>query len=110
MNQGQAVEVLETIHELYPRNFDVTDKKMELFIPQLKKMDYKGVMRKLSDFATKHPYPPTLAEIAVYPPQKNEALEKMRRWEEEAKQVPEETKQAFRKKLNQLIEAKQHDS
>ncbi|MYL50280.1 hypothetical protein GLV98_12350 [Halobacillus litoralis] len=110
MNQRQAVEVLETIHELYPRNFDVTDKKMALFIPQLKKMDYKGVMRKLSDFATKHPYPPTLAEIAVYPPQKNEALEKMRRWEEEAKQVPEETKQHFRQEIKKLMRDKSHDS
>ncbi|MDL4839499.1 hypothetical protein [Aquibacillus rhizosphaerae] len=89
MNENQAFEVLDTIAELYPK-YGITKRKVNILLPQLKLMDYNNVLEKLSAYAADYPYPPTLAEIAAYPPATNIYLEQMRQWKREAAQVPEE--------------------
>lgn len=103
MNRMEAVDVLRTIAALYPK-FHVTDRLGKIWIPQLEKMDYAGVMDNLSTFAAYHPYPPTLAEIASYLPEPNRLEEKMKVWEEEAQKVPESLKEHFRKEFEKLME------
>lgn len=105
MDKNQAIEILETIHEIYPR-FELTDRKIEVLIPQLKKMDYDRVMSRLNDHIVSNPFPPSIAEIAAYAPEKNEHLEKVEKWKREAAQVPESKKREFYDAVKKLIEDK----
>ena len=102
MNHDEAVEVLKTIEEVYGDKFPRMKRKAELWISQLKKMKYDPVMRRLTNHVVKSPFPPTLSEIAVYEVADNGMAEKMARWKKEAAEVPEETKQLFIEKLNEL--------
>lgn len=102
MNANQAFDVLDTIAELYPK-FVITKRKVDILLPQLKQMDYNNVLEKLSAYAVACPYPPTLAEIAAYPPATNNHLEQMRQWQKEASQVTEETKRQFKQQLDTLF-------
>ncbi|RWZ54563.1 hypothetical protein EQV77_14945 [Halobacillus fulvus] len=110
MNHNQAIEVLETISELYPRKFDITERVAKILIPKLLKMDFDGVIGKLSDYAVSNPFPPTVSDIAVYPPEENRHLERMKEWEEEAAEVSDEVRKLFLKKLNSLAEEKSDES
>ncbi|MCP3027632.1 hypothetical protein [Halobacillus sp. A5] len=103
MRHEEAADVLETIEELFGGKFVITERKIEVFIPQLMKMEYKPVMEKVFDYASRYPFPPTLADIAVYPPQSNDYLKKKKQWDEEAAQVPEETKRRFEEKFAALL-------
>ncbi|WP_101841954.1 hypothetical protein [Halobacillus sp. Marseille-P3879] len=103
MNYDQAVEVLQMIRELYPGKFEVSKTKAAVMIPQLEKMEFEPVKKKLSEYAGQYPFPPTLADIAVYPPIKNPYLEKMKKWDQEAEEVSDETKQLLQEKLDELI-------
>ncbi|WP_117149116.1 MULTISPECIES: hypothetical protein [Paraliobacillus] len=102
MNANQAFDIIDTIAELYPK-FVITKRKVDILLPQLKQMDYNNVLEKLSAYAAAYPYPPTLAEIAAYPPAPNIYLEQMRQWKKEAAQVPEETKLQFKQLLDTLF-------
>ncbi len=108
MERNQALEILRTINDVYPR-FDLTDRKIKALLPQLERMDYERVMAKFSNYMISSPYPPTLADIAAYAPKENKHLEKMKAWEEEAAKVPDETKRQFREKLKQLVMEKNND-
>ncbi|MCA0970828.1 hypothetical protein LCM20_09520 [Halobacillus litoralis] len=110
MNKNEAIEVLETITELYPRKFEITERVAKMLIPKLLEMDYSGVMNKLSDFAVKSPFPPTIAEIAVYEPEANKHLDQMKAWEAEAADVSDEVRSIFLKKLNALAKGKTDES
>lgn len=105
MERNQALEILKTINEIYPR-FNLTERKIKILLPELEKMDYKRVMAKLSDYMTSNPFPPTLADIAAYAPEENKHLEEMKQWQREAEQVPDEVKQQFQRKMQQLIREK----
>lgn len=105
MERNQAIEILETINELYPR-FELTERKIEIMVPQLEKMDYPRVMARLNEHIVNNSFPPTLAEIAAYAPPKNETLEKMKQWKKEAAEVPLEVKEKFREEMKKLFEEK----
>ncbi|MEC5425303.1 hypothetical protein QGM71_17615 [Virgibacillus sp. C22-A2] len=110
MTHEEAIDVLETIADVYPK-FEITKKKAKLILPPLKQMDYNGVMDKLAAFVARHPYAPTIAEIAAYPPEPNEYLAKMDQWREDAVNVSAETKERFRMSLLKLIaEKSNHES
>lgn len=108
MNKQEAVNVLETIRDIYPK-FEVSKKKGHMLIPQLIQMDYACVMEKLSAYVGTHPFAPTLADIAAYPPVCNDHLENISMWRAEAATVPSEVKQAFHKQLTQLLKDKTND-
>ncbi|WP_404452563.1 hypothetical protein LG329_00275 [Virgibacillus necropolis] len=105
MNKQEAINVLETIRDIYPK-FEVTKRKASLLIPQLKQMDYPLVMKKLSAFVATHPYAPTLAEIAVYPEEDNVHLANIHKWRAEADKVPIELKHAFHERMVKLLKEK----
>ncbi|GAB3053410.1 hypothetical protein [Virgibacillus ainsalahensis] len=107
MTKEEAFDVLEIIQEFYP-NVTMGERKIRVFIPQLLKMDYEGVIRNLSAHVVSHQYAPTLMEIASYLEEPNMHLEELRAWQEEAARVPEETKRQFQEALNKLVEACRH--
>ncbi|WP_106497296.1 replicative helicase loader/inhibitor [Lentibacillus sp. Marseille-P4043] len=108
MNHHEAMDVLETITQLYPKS-ELTKKKAQMIIPQFKQMDYQRVMDRLKQHVATSPHPPTVAEIADYPPEKNEALSKIREWQHEASRVPKATKMRFQEQLRKLIMEKSYD-
>ncbi|WP_226582153.1 hypothetical protein [Halobacillus litoralis] len=103
MTYQEAVEVLKTIEEVYGDQFPLTKRKVALMIAQLEKMDYEPVMNRLSEHVTESPFPPKLADIAVYKVPENKTLEKMKQWKKEADEVSDETKQMFKEKVNELL-------
>lgn len=105
MIKEEALEVLQTINEMYPR-FDLTKRKAKMLVPNLKQMDYQGVMKNLSAYIMEHPYPPMLSEIAAYQDVEESHLEEMEKWQEEAKKVSPKVKEQFREQFEQLIKAK----
>lgn len=105
MTNQEALDVLKTINEMYPR-FNLTKRKAALLIPNLKPMDYDGVMANLSAYVMDHPYPPLLSEIAAYPDEGEANFEKIERWREEAEKVPQEVKDHFMKEMQELLERK----
>ncbi|WP_138416622.1 hypothetical protein [Aquibacillus sediminis] len=109
MTYEEAVEILETIHEVYP-NFTISERKVRILIPQLKQMDYQGVLAKLSTYVGQNPFAPTLADIAVYPPKENHYLHQMKNLRKQTRRVPEETKRNFQLQMQQLIkEVSKHE-
>ncbi len=104
MNYDQALEILRTIREMYgDHKFPMTKRKVNLMISQLETMDYDKVMSRVEEHVRNSPYPPALCDIAVYEVPDNGMSEKMKQWEKEAAEVPEETKRLFEEKLNELI-------
>lgn len=102
MNRDQALDVLDTIDDLYEK-YDLTQRKVKILLPQLMKMDYDRVLQRLSSFVAEYSYAPTLAEIAAYPPVPNTFVEQVQQWKLEADQVPEETKRQFKEQIEQLF-------
>ncbi|WP_186579725.1 replicative helicase loader/inhibitor [Aquibacillus kalidii] len=103
MTHDEAVDVLETIAEVYPR-YELTKKKAAILLPQLKQMDYQLVLAKLSAYVADHPFAPTIAEIAAYPAKQNEHIRLINQWKQEAENVPQETKQAFQLQMKRLVD------
>lgn len=109
MTKEEALEILKTINEMYPR-FNLTKRKAMLLIPNLQNMDYPGVMNNLSAFVMDNPYPPMLSEIAAYADEGDTALTEVKAWQEEAKKVPPEVKERFRKQFEQLVGQKRGET
>ncbi|RDW17500.1 hypothetical protein CWR48_13320 [Oceanobacillus arenosus] len=105
MLQQEAIEVLKTINEMYPK-FNLTKRKAAMLLPNLKEMDYPGVMRNLSLFIMQSPYPPMLSEIAAYPEVADSHIEEMLKWHEEAEKVPPELKKQLLEAFEKLVEKK----
>src|SRR5699024_1477624 len=105
MTNQEALDILKAINEMYPR-FNLTKRKATLLIPNLKKMDYKGVMKNLSAFVMDNPYPPLLNEIGAYTDEEEASVTEMDRWQEEAKKVSPAVKERFRKDMQKLLEQK----
>ncbi|MCK0471420.1 replicative helicase loader/inhibitor [Halalkalibacter sp. APA_J-10(15)] len=104
MNSEQAAEILLTIKDVYPR-FELNERKTAILVPVLKKMDFEGVMAKLKEHIGKHPFPPTIAEIAHYPSGQDRLLKKIGKFEQEAEKEPPtpEQKQEFNQKFKELM-------
>lgn len=105
MNEQEAILVLETIKDVYPR-YDISRKKATILIKELLLMDYDRVMKKMGNHVATHPYPPTIKEIAAYLEQDNEERNKLEAWRQQAKDVPFSFKQTFHKQMQQLIKEK----
>lgn len=107
MNKQEAIHVLETIKNVYPK-YDITKEKAKMLIPQLLAMDYSSVLERLAKHVATHPYPPTISEIAVYETKRNKQLETLKKWREEAAHVPVELKETFHKQMLHVIREKSY--
>ncbi|MGY0691885.1 hypothetical protein ACW2QC_03720 [Virgibacillus sp. FSP13] len=108
MNHSEAMDILETITQLYPKS-EMPRKKAQIIMSQFKHMDYQRVKDRLAQHVATYHYPPTVAEIAAYPPEKNDTLPKIREWQHEASKVPKATKMRFQEQLRKLIMEKSND-
>ena len=105
MTKANVLELFKLIKSIYP-NFEVTQEKINIWASVMKDMDFDRVMARAREHVQENKFPPTIAEISAYAPKENKALEKMERWQREAEQVPDEVKQRFRQKMQQLIQEK----
>lgn len=105
MNRDQVVQLFKEIKSVYP-TFEVSTSKVNTWARMMRKMDFDRVMAKFDQHSLENKYPPTIAEIAAYAPEKNEHLEKMRQWEREAAQVSPEVKKEFARQMKKLFKDK----
>lgn len=108
MNRDQVIELFKLLKSVYP-NFEVSSEKVDAWTRLMKTMDFERVMIKAEKFVLENKFPPTVAEIAAYPPEKNKHLEKMRKWKKEASEVSPEVKENFRRELEKLFKEKTND-
>ncbi|MDY0404218.1 replicative helicase loader/inhibitor [Virgibacillus sp. 179-BFC.A HS] len=108
MTRNEAIRVLETIKEIYPK-FEISNTKAKMLLPKLEEMDFEGVLQKLAAYVATHPYPPTIQEIAAYLPTNDNRLQQIDSWRKEAACVSPTTKRHFRQKLYQLLQEKCHE-
>lgn len=105
MEREHVVKLFKEIKNIYP-TFEVSTEKVNTWARMMKKMDNNRVMAKLEEHSLVNKFPPTIAEISAYAPEKNEHLEKMRQWEKEAAKVPQSVKDDFRKQMKKLFQEK----
>ncbi|MEC1551557.1 replicative helicase loader/inhibitor [Bacillus haynesii] len=91
MEVNQAMEILQRIAAAYTK-FDLTGdvgkKRIELWIDHLSKLPYEPVLAKVDEHILNNRFPPSIAEIKVRQPEKNEFLAKQKEWERNAKYSP----------------------
>jgi len=102
MNKQEASHVLQTIKELYP-TFHLSQMKVAMLMRKLLPMDYEEVIKNVMKHVATHPYPPTIAEIAAYPKQQTEEIDKLDAWRKQAQDVSPEMKEQFFQKMYQLL-------
>jgi hypothetical protein len=101
MTEVEAMDILETISAAYP-HFDLTgsvgEKRISLWLTKLEKMPYTGVKKRLEEHLGKSHFPPSIAEISVSPPSRNQYLEQHRQWVQEGQQrIAHEKRQGITK-------------
>ena len=65
MTKTEAVKLLTLIESVYP-HFLVKDEMVLLWLQLCSKMDYEKMLEKLKTHIRKNPYPPMIADIAVF--------------------------------------------
>lgn len=87
MNRQQSQDIILRIAGSYTQ-FETTGeigkKRIEMWTSHLKDMPYERVLERLNQHIRENRFPPTIAEIAYYPPGKNQVLQDMEEWEKEA--------------------------
>lgn len=84
MDKKEVIQVLATIESVYPQ-FKISDETVLMWLRVMKEMDCKLVMKKLTAHIAKHPFPPVLAEIAVFQERENQFLQRTKHWEQEGR-------------------------
>lgn len=88
LEKEEAMKILRRLSAAYTR-FDLTgDVGMErigLWMEHLTEMPFKPVYDKVNEHISNKPFPPTISEIKVKQPAKNEFLEQQKEWERNAK-------------------------
>lgn len=105
MERKEVVDLFKFLKNIYP-NFEVDSGKADTWHRLMKDMDFERVMVKAEQHVQANKFPPTVAEIAAYAPAKNEHLEKMKRWEEEAAKVSPEKRARVSAEIQELIRSK----
>ena len=85
MDKKEVIQMLATIESVYPQ-FKISDETVLMWLRVAKGMDYKLVMQKLTAHIAKHPFPPALAEIAVFQEKENHFLQQIEQWEQEGRE------------------------
>ncbi len=105
MNKDEALEILRSLSDLFPA-YSLTKAKAKNLLPVFEKMDYERVKQNLYAYALEHTYPPTIADIAAFPPDKDDYMDKIKEWQKEAAKVTPEQKAAFLEQFQRLVKEK----
>ncbi|ELK47833.1 hypothetical protein QRD89_18685 [Halobacillus sp. ACCC02827] len=103
MTYEEAVKVLKTIKDFYPDKFQLTENTIAMLVPEIEKMEYVPVMKRLTAYVWENPFPPRLVDIASYPEEVEDQLEEERKWAQEAAAVSMETKRKFEEAMKNLM-------
>lgn len=79
MDRKQAFDILEIICGAYV-NFDITEKRAEIWCEMLGNMPYKPVLDNVKRHIRENKFPPTIAEIAANELGENEFLRMQEKW------------------------------
>lgn len=79
MTKGELFRLLVLIESIYSHCM-TKDETVLLWFNLCAEMDYERVMVKLHDHIRKSPYPPTIANLAVFKVEKNEFPKKFEMW------------------------------
>lgn len=105
MNRSEVIELFKLLKDVYP-TFEVSTPKVNTWTKLTKDMDNDRVLKKAEQHIAENKFPPTIAEIAAYAPEKNESLAKFNQWKKEAEKVSASKKAEFKRKMQELVKEK----
>ena len=79
MTKEEVVKLLILIESVYP-NCVFKDETVQQWFQFCSEMDYEKVMTKLKNHIRKSPFPPAIADIAVFPIEENDFPETLQKW------------------------------
>lgn len=79
MTKEEAVKLLILIESVYP-NCVFKDETVQQWFQFCSEMDYEKVMTKVKIHIRKCPFPPAIADIAVFPFEENDFPETLQKW------------------------------
>lgn len=79
MTPQEAMSILEHISAAYAR-FEITEKRVSVWLEHLEKMPYKKVLARLNHHIAEKAFPPTISEISAFDAPKNEFLNQHEQW------------------------------
>lgn len=81
MSKQELLEIMVAITNFYEK-FRVTEEKIEQWYPYMKEIEANDVKKKLRQYAIQNKFPPTISDLLVFAPPKNEFINKVKSWEE----------------------------
>ncbi|MBT2727994.1 hypothetical protein J7E63_13705 [Bacillus sp. ISL-75] len=79
MTKEEVVKLLILIESVYP-NCIFKDETVQQWFQFCSEMDYEKVMAKVKNHIRKSPFPPAIADIAVFPLEENNFPETLQKW------------------------------
>ncbi|MEH7255155.1 replicative helicase loader/inhibitor [Neobacillus niacini] len=79
MTKKAVMELLVLIESVYPHCI-FKNETIQQWFQFCSEMDYDKVLTKLKNHIRKSPYPPTIADIAVFHLEKNDFQERLQKW------------------------------
>lgn len=89
MTRDEVKELFKFLTYVYS-NFEVSSEKLDVWTRLLRNQNAKRVMRRAERHALEHRFPPTIADLTerVTEVHKNDFLEKVQKWKEDAVDKP----------------------
>lgn len=81
MSKHELLEIMITVTQFFEK-FNFTEEKIEEWYPYMKDLNADDVKEKLALYVKKNKYPPTLSDLLIFTPPKNEFINKVKKWEE----------------------------
>lgn len=101
MTKREVFSLLEKIKEVYP-HFEITQSVIDIWSEILKDANYNRSYKRFVAYAGENEFPPKPADIKAVAPKPNETLGLRDKWRKEAAEVPQETKDEFARRLEEL--------
>lgn len=89
MTRDEVKELFKFLTYVYS-NFEVSSEKLDVWTRLLRNQNAKRVMQRAERHALEHRFPPTIADLIerVTEAHKNDFLEKVKKWKEDAVDKP----------------------
>lgn len=103
MTKAEVLKLLVLIESVYS-NFIIKDETIQQWFVFCSDMDYEKVLGKLKNYIRKSPFPPMIADIAVFPYEENDFPETLKQWIKEGRErIEHESNYAKRIPISQWI-------
>ncbi|WP_251550337.1 replicative helicase loader/inhibitor [Neobacillus muris] len=79
MTKDELIKLLVLIENVYPK-FTFKNETIQQWFEFCGQMDFEKVMAKLTKHIRNNPFPPAIADIAVFPYEKNESPQRLQKW------------------------------